>query len=216
MTAPRARLATASVLFVAAGLQVGPAAGTAAAQGMAVESQERAFEARAAAVWPGVAFGEARSVAPAPRRPLVPIALGTVAGGGIGGAALGGLGWLLGSAGPDDGFMPASVVFGIVGFGVGYPLGAAVGARLAATREDGARPRFAMVLLASAGSALAGWGLADQVGKAVGDNHGTGAMVRNLAAVAGVASHALLTALVARETAAAAPAPVPAPGDPGR
>ena len=149
----------------------------------------------------------------AAQEPLAPIVFATAGGGVLGALAGGATGWVVGSGGHDDGYISASEALGVIGVAIGYPLGAAIGARLAATTDDGARPRLAPLVLVSALAAIAGGFVWNGVGEAYERPDSMDSW--HIGAVLGVTTHVLVTSLAAQRARPVKPAPVPAPDDPG-
>ena len=134
--------------------------------------------------------------APLPTSP-VRVAGGTLVGGALGAAALAGTGALLGS-GDDSGFISASAVFAVVGAGVGYPIGAALGARWAAT-AGGRKPPLGTILLASVGGVAVGALIWNRVGEAFQSEDPLASDYSSwyAGAAAGAATHLAITSFVA-------------------
>lgn len=161
---------------------------------------------------PAPAPGPAMPLSLRARRPpfasvLVGTAIGGVLGaavGGLGGAAIGSL------EREQNGFISASEALGVIGVATLYPLGAAAGARLAAT-VDGARPKLWPLVAVSCVSAAAGGIIWNRVGE--GLEAPETMMSWYLGAGVGVASHWIVTALAARRAPAFPTRPAPAPRD---
>jgi hypothetical protein len=117
--------------------------------------------------------------------PLGRIAAATLIGGVAGAAVLGGGGFLLGN--PDGEYLSQRQLFAAAGVVVGYPLGAAIGARMAAGHAGDRRPGFIPVYLASAAGALLG-GLVWSVVESGPPSFYSGA-------AAGIATHVAVTSL---------------------
>ena len=137
-------------------------------------------------------------VLPAPL-PISPIRVagGTLVGGALGAAALAGTGALLGS-GDDSEFISASAVFAILGAGVGYPIGAALGARWGATAR-GRKPPLGSILLASLAGAAVGVLVWNRVGETFQSEDPLASDYSSwyAGAAAGAATHLAITSFVA-------------------
>jgi hypothetical protein len=125
------------------------------------------------------------------------VATGTILGAVIGGAVLGAAGAALGALDSSDSdFISASAILGVMGGGLGYALGAPIGARRAAS-VNGRRAPLAPVILTSllsgAGAAL----LASRIGSMSDETD-----VMDYGAVAGaLVVHLGVTSLVAQRLA---------------
>lgn len=122
---------------------------------------------------------------------------GTVLGGVLGAGALAGTGALLGSSAGSDGYVSSSSVFAVLGAAVGYPIGAAIGARWAASTAEH-KPSIGGILLAS----LAGAAVGGLVWNRIGESFESDREVADYTswysgAAVGVATHVLITSLVA-------------------
>ena len=136
-----------------------------------------------------------------PQGPLqvspVRVAGGTLVGGALGAAALAGTGALLGS-GDDNDFISASAVFAVLGAGVGYPIGAALGARWGAT-AGGRKPPLGNILLASVAGVAVGALIWNRVGEAFQSKDPLASDYSSwyAGAAAGAATHLAITSFVA-------------------
>ena len=160
-------------------------------------------EARAARNAP-LTFSASPSRAASARLPQAPLPIspirvagGTLVGGALGAAALAGTGALLGS-GDDSEFISASAVFAVLGAGVGYPIGAALGARWGATAGD-RKPPLGNILLASVAGVAVGVLIWNRVGEAFQSEDPLASDYSSwyAGAAAGAATHLAITSFVA-------------------
>lgn len=147
------------------------------------------------------------------RAPFARVLAGTVLGGVVG-AAVGGLGGAaIGSLeGEQDGLVSASEALGVIGLATLYPVGAAIGARLAAT-VDGARPKLWPLVVVSVLSGVAGGIIWNRVGEALERPETMRSWY--IGAGVGVTTHWVLTSLVAQRAPPVLgqrPDPAPRPG----
>ncbi|HEV2123535.1 MAG TPA: hypothetical protein VGW38_12270, partial [Chloroflexota bacterium] len=125
------------------------------------------------------------------------VAGGTLVGGALGAGALAGAGALLGS-GDEGELFSASAVLAVLGAAVGYPIGAALGARWGATARD-RKPPLGGILLASLAGAAVGGLVWNRVGETLQPDDPSVEDYTSwyAGAAAGFATHLAITSLVA-------------------